>query len=149
MTGEPSPGGGPARVVARLAKQVERALADIDLSLSQYRLLGNLADGPSHASTLAERLIVTRPSVTALADGLVERGLVARTGATSDRRCVLHRLTDSGSRLLAAADEAIERRLDGVAAHLSESERVRGFKGLDAWGKALDRYRAEKVEKTG
>ena len=141
-------GGGPARVVARLAKQVELALHELDLSLAQYRLIGNLAPGPSQASTLAERLIVSRPSVTALADGLVERGLIARTGADGDRRRVMHVLTDEGRQVLDAADEAIERRLRSFAALLSESDQARAYKGLDAWGKALDRKRAQVVEKT-
>jgi long-chain acyl-CoA synthetase len=135
-------------VVARLAKQVERALSEVDLSLAQYRLLGNLSDGPSLASTLAERLIVSRPSVTALADGLVERGLVARSAREGDRRQVLHVLTPEGKKVVASADAAIERRLESLADHISEGERVRGFRGLECWGKALDVYRAKAVEKT-
>lgn len=142
-------GGGPARVVARLAKQVERALAGVDISLAQYRLLGNLADGPSLASTLAERLIVSRPSVTALADGLVERGLVARSAREGDRRHVLHVLTPEGRKVVDAADAAIERRLTALADHISDAESARGFRGLEAWGKALDLYRVEAVRKTG
>jgi long-chain acyl-CoA synthetase len=136
-------------VVARLAKQVERALSEVDLSLAQYRLLGNLAQGPSLASTLAERLIVSRPSVTALADGLVERGLVTRTAAEIDRRQVLHVLTEDGIKILRTADEAIERRLHNLADHLSEADRGRAFRGLDSWGRALDVYRAETVKKKG
>jgi long-chain acyl-CoA synthetase len=142
------PGGGPARVVARLAKQVERALTDVDLSLAQYRLLGNLAAGPSHASTLAERLIVSRPSVTALADGLVQRGLVTRSGAEADRRRVMHVLTDDGRALLDAADAAIERRLASLGSHLSDTDRSRAYRGLSDWGRALDSYRSEVVTKT-
>ena len=143
---------GPGRVAARLAKVVERALHDLDLSLAQYRLLGNLADGPSQASTLAERLIVSRPSVTALADGLVERGLVTRQGAEGDRRRVMHGLTPSGRKVLAAADEAIEFRLDHIAHELTDTERARAFKGLELWGKALDAHRAKvipRLETTG
>jgi long-chain acyl-CoA synthetase len=146
---EPLPGGGPARVVARLAKQVERALTDVDLSLSQYRVLGNLAEGPSLASTLAERLIVSRPSITALADGLVERGLVTRMGSEGDRRRVMHVLTDEGRKVVDSADRAIEERLGMLAERLSEPERARGYKGLDAWGKALDSYLSEVVGRTG
>jgi len=153
VTNEPSepfraPGGGPARVVARLAKQVDRALHDLDISLSQYRVLGNLAEGPSLASTLAERLIVSRPSITALADGLVERGLVSRMGAEGDRRRVMHVLTDEGRRVLDSADQAIEARLAMLAERISEPDRARGYKGLDVWGKALDGYLSEVVKKT-
>ena len=144
MTGDPS--SRPGRVAARLAKQVERALSDLDLSLAQYRLLGNLGEGPSLASTLAERLIVSRPSVTALADGLVERGLVTRSGAPGDRRRVMHVLTAEGQKMLARADEAIEQRLGALAAELAETESKRAFRGLDAWGKALDAARAKVVK---
>ena len=135
------------RVAARLAKVVERALTEVDLSLAQYRLLGNLADGPSLASTLAERLIVSRPSITALADGLVERGLIGREGAEGDRRRVMHVLSPSGRTVLDAADRAIEARLGNLAAELGEPEQRRAFKGLEAWGRALDAYRAKQVEK--
>ena len=134
--------------MARLAKQVELAVHELDLSLAQYRLIGNLADGPSQASTLAELLIVSRPSVTALADGLVERGLIARMGADGDRRRVMHVLTDEGRKVLTGADEAIERRLTLLTGHLSEPETTRAYRGLDSWGKALDRLRTEVVKKT-
>jgi long-chain acyl-CoA synthetase len=136
----------PGRVAARLAKVVERALDEIDLSLAQYRLLGNLADGPSQASTLAERLIVSRPSVTALVDGLVERGLVTRMGSEGDRRRVMHVLTTAGRKVLTGADHAIEARLEKVAGELSDPDRARAFKGLDSWGRALDAYRAKVVK---
>lgn len=132
---------GVGRVAARLAKQVERALGDVDLSLAQYRLIANLSEGPSAASALAERLIVSRPSVTALADGLVERGLVERRQASGDRRSVIHVLTDKGARVVAEADAAIDRRLSSVAAELAEGEQKRAYAGLRAWEKALDRTR--------
>lgn len=146
MTHEPSGSPpGPGRVAARLAKVVERALSELDLSLAQYRLLGNLGDGPWQASTLAERLIVSRPSVTALADGLVERGLVTREGASDDRRRVMHALTPAGRKLLRAADEAIEAHLEHLGRELSDTERARAFKGLELWGKSLDAHRAKVV----
>ena len=141
--GQPAQSSG--RVAARLAKVVERALTDLDLSLAQYRLLGNLAEGPSQASTLAERLIVSRPSITALADGLVERGLVTRQGADDDRRRVMHVLTGAGRKTLDDADAAIEARLQLIAGELSEPDGRRAFKGLDAWGRALDAYRSKQV----
>ena len=140
MSHEPSCEGA-GRVAARLAKQVERALNELDLSLAQFRLLANLSEGPSAASALAERLIVSRPSVTALADGLVERGLVDRRQAPGDRRSVIHVLTDKGLLVVTEADEAIDRRLAAVAAELGEGEQKRAFAGLQAWEKALDRTR--------
>lgn len=135
------------RAAARLAKQVERAVADAGLSLPQYRVLANLSEGPSVASTLAERLIVSRPSVTAIADGLVERGFVERTSDAADRRTVVHVLTDLGTTVLAAADEAIEERLAAIASNVGPTDRRRAFAGLEAWHKALDATRAAVVKK--
>src|ERR1700751_4376616 len=65
------------RVAAWLSKRVEVALATVDLTLPQFRVLGILAEGASAASGLADRLAVRRPSITALIDGLVARGLAA------------------------------------------------------------------------
>lgn len=41
------------RTAAWLSKQLERALAEVDLSLPQYRILGMLAEGASMPSALA------------------------------------------------------------------------------------------------
>jgi long-chain acyl-CoA synthetase len=135
------------RAAARLAKQVERAVADAGLSLPQYRVLANLSEGPSVASTLAERLIVSRPSVTAIADGLVERGFVERSSDPTDRRTVVHVLTDQGTTVLAWADKAIAERLAAIASNVGPADRRRAFGGLEAWHKALDATRAAVVKK--
>ena len=84
------------RVAAWLSKRVEVALAEVDLTLPQYRVLGILAEGSAAASGLADRLAVRRPSITALIDGLVARGLVDRRQEDTDRRRVALRLTDEG-----------------------------------------------------
>lgn len=136
---------GVGRVAARLAKHVERALAEVELSLPQYRVLANLSEGPSAASALAELLIVSRPSVTALADGLVERGLIERRAEPGDRRAVIHVLTPAGRRLVAEADQAIDRRLVTLAGALSEADRRRALAGLVLWRRALDAARGKAV----
>lgn len=134
-------------MAARLARQVERALTDAGLSMPQYRLLALLSEGSAVASALAERLVVTRPSVTALVDGLVERGLVERRGAPDDRRRVVHALTPKGRRALKAADRAIAERLGRVLGELGDREGRRAVAGLEVWGKALDAQRALVVER--
>src|SRR3954466_9856193 len=95
---------GAARAVARLAKQVEVALTPLDLSLPQYRVLALLGEGSTASSVLARRLAVSPPSVTAVVDGLVGRGLVEREADPEDRRRLTLLLTRDGSKLLAAAD---------------------------------------------
>ncbi len=71
-----------------MARQVELAVATVDLTLAQYRVLGVLGEGREAASRLADKLGVSRPSVTGVVDGLVVRGLVCRDPDAGDRRRV-------------------------------------------------------------
>jgi long-chain acyl-CoA synthetase len=123
------------RAAARLAKHLETALATVDLSLPQYRLLGYLAGGEAAASVLAGDLAVTRPSITALVDGLVARSLIQRRADESDRRRVTHMLTDEGREVLGRADDAITARLEDIAGPVS---------ALEEWGEAMDVYRSNR-----
>ncbi len=130
------------RTAAWLAKQVELGLTSADLSLSQYRVLGFLDQSPAVSSDLAERLAVRPPSVTAVVDGLVGRGLVERRTVVADRRQVDHVLTPSGRRALASADAAVSNRLADIASCLGDKEEVgRAFDGLLTWRRALSAYR--------
>jgi long-chain acyl-CoA synthetase len=130
----------PGRVVARLARQVELALAVVDLTLPQYRVLGTLGGGPEASSVLAEKLAVSRPTVTGVVDGLVARGLARRDHDAADRRRIGVELTGDGRRLLAQADTEVERRLHEIAAHLDDAGSA--FAGLRPWLEALDAHRS-------
>jgi long-chain acyl-CoA synthetase len=135
----------PGRVAARLARQVELALTTIDLTLSQYRLLILLGEGKEAASSLADKLAVSRPSITAVVDGLVARGLVERHGDASDRRRVSHDITEQGLRVLATADEAVDARLAVIAEAAGVGVSERAFSDLESWRLALESYRACKA----
>lgn len=135
-----------ARAAALLAKSVEVALHDVDLSPSQYRLLVYLHEAPSAATALADKLAVTRPSLTALVDGLAARGFVVRTTDPEDRRRVTHEISDEGLRAVAAADAAIQARLGSwLDGELAAAERATVNSGLELWGQALKAGRARKV----
>lgn len=124
--------------MAWLARQADVALSDLDLSISQYRLLALLDAGPAVSSFLADHLAVRRPSVTAVVDGLVARGLVARRHVEDDRRCVAHVLTPEGTKILAEADRVVEQRLGELAAHLPEAALARrALDDLQLWQQAL------------
>jgi long-chain acyl-CoA synthetase len=129
------------RTAAWLAKQVELGLADVDLSLPQYRVLGLLDERSAVSSDLAERLAVRPPTVTAVVDGLVCRGLVGRHPVAGDRRRVDHRLTNEGLAVLGAADAAVEARLvlvtDAMGDPVATEE---AFAGLARWRRALVAY---------
>jgi long-chain acyl-CoA synthetase len=125
------------RVAAWLSKRVEVALAQVELTLPQYRVLGILAEGSAAASGLADRLAVRRPSITALIDGLVARDLVHRRQEDTDRRRVELRLTPEGVRTLARADVAVDEYLIAIAGHLPDKEEAMALRSLELWARAM------------
>ena len=130
------------RTAAWLAKQVEIGLGTVDLSLPQYRILGMLDESSAVSSHLAERLAVRPPTITAVVDGLVAKGLVERRTVEGDRRRVDHVLTDAGHRMLDAADAAIDARLHEITDALDDPAAAEeAFCGLAGWRKALVAYR--------
>jgi long-chain acyl-CoA synthetase len=132
---------GAGRAVARLAKQLEVALGPLDLSLPQYRVLSLLRDGSSASSDLARRLTVSPPSITAVVDGLVARGLVERRPDPEDRRRLAVLLTRDGQKLVDAADAAAEARLDVIASFFDDEP-----PSLASWNVALDRSREARMD---
>lgn len=137
-----------AHGAALLAKVVDNTLATVELSASQYRLLVFLLDAPVAATALAQRLEVTRPSLTALVDGLVARGYVVREPDPTDRRRVTHQIADEGRQAVAAANEALQRRLGEIVTHLEPAEhRAPAARALEQWRTAIITTRA--AEKTG
>jgi len=144
-----SPPGGArslGRAAAWLSKQLELALVDVELSLPQYRLLGMLAEGSSMPSALAERLAVRRPTITAVVDGLVARGLVQRSPGGDDRRSVTHTLTTKGKHLLARADSAVDARLVAIAGSLDDPVSThQALDSLELWRRAMRAYHLAKA----
>ncbi|MGH9045275.1 MAG: MarR family winged helix-turn-helix transcriptional regulator [Acidimicrobiales bacterium] len=133
----------PGRVAAWLSKQVELGLTEVDLSISQYRILGLLAEGSAISSAIAERLAVRPPSVTSVIDGLVVRGLVVRTHREDDRRRISLALTPTGEHLLGDADRVVNVRLEQIALSLNNSKAsTRAMENLELWRQALVAYRA-------
>src|SRR5476649_821731 len=94
-----------ARALALAARALERAAAVRDLTLAQFRVLALIAAGDERSSLLAERLAVAKPTITAVVDGLVERGFVGREAVIGDRRSIRVVLTPAGVAALRAAEE--------------------------------------------
>ena len=128
------------RVVARLARVFEKRLADEGMTLPQFRVLAFLSEGEWAASKVADWLAVSRPSVTALVDGLVDQGWVERKESPTDRRSVLHHLTDAGRQRLAEATALLAEGLDGVLDHLDAAERATAEEGLALLQVAMRRH---------
>jgi len=125
---------------------VELALATVDLSTAQYRLLNQLAQGDDASTSIARKLAVSAPSVTAVVDGLVQRGAVVRTPSVEDRRRISLALSPAGKALLAHAESVVSLRLESIANDLEDDEQVRqALSSLALWGEALDRSRARRL----
>ena len=131
-----------ARAAAKLARQVTIPLGEVDLSLPQYRVLAFLDEGEAAPSDLAGRLSVSRPSITALMDGLITRGLVDRRPDTDDGRRVRHHLTDDGRNVLQRADQAVGDRLVAIGTHVNAGDPSVLIASLARFGQAIRAARA-------
>ena len=102
-----------------------------ELAVPHFRVLAFL-DGNSGASlsAVAEHVGLRLPSMSALIDGLVERGLVARRQSAVDRRRVVLTLTKRGQAALDAARQATLEHLTQRLSALSAAERDRVVGGL-------------------
>jgi DNA-binding MarR family transcriptional regulator len=133
-----------ARGLVRVARMLEHAATE--LTLPQYRLLVMVAGGDQRASTLAGRLALSKPTVTAVVDGLVERGFLIRTEASGDRRAVDLSLTPAGYDTLRATDAAMGARLAWILAHCDDPMAVEAT--LAQLGTAMSKVVAAKVAGT-
>jgi DNA-binding MarR family transcriptional regulator len=91
-----------------------------------------LSEGGQRSTRLAERLACRKPTVTALADGLIAAGYAVRQSEPGDRRIVRLCLTDAGH---AALDRAEVAYVAQLALLLDAPGLVDGLLAVDA---ALD-----------
>lgn len=109
-----------ARVLAMLLRPLERAAGD--LTLAQYRVLALVAAGDERSSGLAHRLAVAKPTVTAVVDGLVERGFVAREAVAGDRRSLRLVITRAGRAALDASERDMAAVVDRILGHAADRD---------------------------
>jgi long-chain acyl-CoA synthetase len=109
-----------ARALAFSARSLERAAGD--LTLAQFRVLSLVAGGDERSSLLAERLAVAKPTITAVVDGLVERGLVARDAIAGDRRSIRLTLTKQGNAALRTAEREMVAALERITEHARDRD---------------------------
>jgi DNA-binding MarR family transcriptional regulator len=115
------------RALVGLTRSFESACLECGLSLPQYRLLASLQERPGRAGEIADRMGVSRSSLTDLAAALERSGLVARSQVEGDRRGVALALTAEGDRALGRAERRIGaaiRGLAGLGAALEAPERA-------------------------
>ena len=115
--------------------RLNRSLDCVDAGLTpaQYRIMKLASAGGERSTRLAQRLAVAKPTLTALADGLVAAGFASRTAEPGDRRVVRLTLTEAGRAALDRADQAYTAWLAGLLAATGEPATVLAALGqLDA-----------------
>jgi DNA-binding MarR family transcriptional regulator len=117
---------------------VGRALA---LGPADLRCLDWLADGPKTAGMLATATGLRPAATTALIDRLEAKGLVERVRDETDRRRVLVRMTDEGSRSTYAMYAPLVDEGQGLFSHHTVAELTAMRDLLDAMRELTDRHR--------
>lgn len=126
------------RSVQAFDDAVGRALG---LGPTDLRCLDWLADGPKTAGVLATATGLRPAATTALLDRLEAKGLVERVRDDSDRRRVLVRMTDEGSRSTYAMYAPLVDEGAHLLAGLTPAELARMREILDAMRDLTDRHR--------
>ena len=119
----------------RLWWGVNETLKGAELTPTQYNVLrilrGAGATGAS-CSEISERLITKDSDITRLLDRLEARSLILREREAKDRRVIIARITEEGSRLLAELDKPISQCHHRQLGHMGEKQLAALSKLLDA-----------------
>jgi len=134
-------------IMPNYARVVRQAIADPNdpdrLTLPQLRAMQAISRADSLGALnaqLARELQVAAPSMTAMIDGLVERGLVDRSIDPNNRRQVLILLTATGAVRLAEMEEMMHARLQQVIEHLNPEQRQCALDGVSLLQRAIAHY---------
>jgi DNA-binding MarR family transcriptional regulator len=96
--------------------------SDIELTMSQWRTLALLHQGPRRMSEIAAYLRSSLSSATSMIDRLVNKRLVARTQDPADRRVVSCRLTPLGQEQMDRFWRMGRKKIEQVSGMLSHEE---------------------------
>src|SRR5918992_4140873 len=100
--------------------QYQKQLTELEITLPQAQALRVLRRGPLQTGQLAAELRISAPAITQLTDRLIRKGLIERSAAADDRRCVIIALSEEGRCLV---DQFRQRRgevFDEALSELSE-----------------------------
>lgn len=113
--------------------RMEEALRPLQLTVSHYSCLFHLRLEPGiSAATLARRTFVTRQSMNAMLQQLIDRDLVARPTQADSGRALPTVLTPAGARALDAAQELVDGVEERMLSGLSADESAALARGLAA-----------------
>ena len=132
------------RTGSDLLTEFERFLGKIGLSQGKFLTLIVMNRAPDEEispSTVAEKLGVTRSTMTGLLDGLEKSKLIERLPHSNDRRKLAVRLTKQGRQTLRKILPGYYRMINTVMADLNEAERSDLMRHLQKVNQGLARLK--------
>ena len=120
-----------------------------NLSPGRLNVLMALNASPERAMSLSdigEYLVVTRPNITGLIDGLVEDGLVKRIDHPEDRRMVLAQLTPAGREFMRKFVPFHHRQINAIMGVITRQEKRQLVALLDKLRARLRETEAPELE---
>lgn len=133
------------RTVLYLHHRLERASRTADVSISQYRMLYFLAQGPRRAAELATESSIRKPSITSLIATLESKGWISREEDPDDRRALCIRITREGKSAMRGLEQHLQEALveflgedeledaEAAVAELFELWNEKQRTGFEAW----------------
>ena len=138
MSNQPQVGYLLKQAQALLRLRMEDALKPLDLTVSQYSCLHSLRRDPGiSAAALARSVFMTRQSMSAMLQQLIDRGLVTRPQQPTSGRALPTALTPTGDDALDAAQQLVTEVEQRMLGSLSTDDRAALAVGLAACVEAL------------
>ena len=131
------------RGLIRASRLIESATGD--LSIADWRVLSIIANGEGSPSRIADRLLLSRPTISATLDSLSKRGLIERMAMPDDARAASISLSVDGADQLARAEVRMSRQLELLCGRTPDASQViSALAELDA---AIEAAVAERLER--
>jgi DNA-binding MarR family transcriptional regulator len=112
-------------------------------------LLALLDNGPISPSQIARKIMVESSTVTGIIDRLEQKGLVARTRVSTDRRVITVELTEPGRRLAENAPPPIQHKIVKGLRKLEEPDRAQIIDTLNRLTEMIDAQDMDDEEEAG
>ena len=139
MVNEPQVGYLLKQAQSLLRVRMEEALKPLDLTVSQYSCLHSLRREPGiSAAALARSVFMTRQSMSAMLQQLLDRELVTRPDQPDSGRALPTALTAEGSRVLDSAQLRVTEVEQRMLSGLSSTDRAALAHGLAECVAALE-----------
>jgi DNA-binding MarR family transcriptional regulator len=127
----------------KFSRFYDRMLAKADLTLPQYNVLTELEHASSDPLTMteiSERLHITKPAVTSLADRLEQTKFLKRINHPTDRRISLLEIQPKGKRVVQSVQSQALDLLVVNIKQFNERERKIIMRFYELIGSSLDRF---------